>query len=104
MLVARTVRKTECTIDKALKALRFLGSALHEARVWYRVYQSILVSTNNAPDNASQRLETIMNSSTYTHIGSDRAPSSALQAVREFLAAWLRATPAYIVYRAINER
>lgn len=45
-----------------------------------------------------------MNSSTYTHIGSDRAQSSALQAVREFLAAWLRATPAYIVYRALNER
>ncbi|MFC5360226.1 hypothetical protein [Azospirillum himalayense] len=45
-----------------------------------------------------------MNSSTYSHIGNDRAQSSALQAVREFLAAWLRATPAYIVYRALSER
>lgn len=72
--------------------------------MWYWVYQGILVSTNNAPDNASQRLETIMNSSTYSHIGNDRAQSSTLQAVREFLAAWLRATPAYIVYRALNER
>ena len=45
-----------------------------------------------------------MNSSTLAHVGTDRAQSSALHAVREFLAAWLRATPAYIVYRALNER
>ena len=49
-------------------------------------------------------METAMNSSTLAHVGADRVQSSALQAVREFFAAWLRATPAYIVYRALSER
>ncbi|MDQ2103227.1 hypothetical protein [Azospirillum isscasi] len=45
-----------------------------------------------------------MTTSTFSHVGTDRAPSSALQAAREFLAAWFRATPVYIVYSALNAR
>ena len=43
-----------------------------------------------------------MTTSTFSHAGADRTPSHVIQAVGEFLAAWFRATPAYILYRAVK--
>ena len=45
-----------------------------------------------------------MNTSTFSHAGADRAQSSAVQAVREFVVAWFKATPIYLVYRALTTR
>lgn len=42
-----------------------------------------------------------MATTTFSHSGTGHASPSALTAVGAFLAAWFRATPAYLMYRAL---
>ena len=42
-----------------------------------------------------------MTTSTFSHAGADRAQSSVSQAIREFVVAWIQATPVYLVYSAL---
>lgn len=45
-----------------------------------------------------------MTTSTFSHhAGSEHGVPHALQVVRDFLSGWWRATPAYLMYRALTD-
>ena len=44
-----------------------------------------------------------MTTSTLSHTGADHSVAHAAQAITAFLIAWFKATPAYLVYRAIKD-
>lgn len=43
-----------------------------------------------------------MTTSTFSHTGTERNSSPALETVRGFLVAWFRATPVYALYQALT--
>lgn len=45
-----------------------------------------------------------MNSSTYANARSAAAHPSHAQILREFVVAWFKATPVYLVYRVLTEK
>ncbi|WP_158284237.1 hypothetical protein [Azospirillum sp. TSO22-1] len=45
-----------------------------------------------------------MTTTTFSHSAHIAPSAHGLQAVREFLAAWFQATPAYFVYQALSHR
>lgn len=45
-----------------------------------------------------------MNSSTFTNARSALTQPSHAQIIREFVVAWFKATPVYLVYRALTEK
>lgn len=45
-----------------------------------------------------------MNSSTYANARAVQAQPSHAQVIRDFVVSWFKATPVYLVYRALTER